>query len=96
MSQSAVRIDVQSLPPHERHSTIFATFDQLATGQALELVNNHDPRPLFAQFQNHVPGQFDWTYLEQGPRTWRVAIQRIRAGSASDGAGSCCGGGCAG
>jgi uncharacterized protein (DUF2249 family) len=96
MSQTATRIDVQSLPPQVRHSTIFATFGELATGQALELVNNHDPRPLFLQFQNFVPGQFDWTYLEQGPQTWRVAIKRIRDGAAYDGASSCCGGGCGG
>jgi uncharacterized protein (DUF2249 family) len=96
MTQTAVRIDVQSLPPHARHSTIFATFNELATGQALELVNNHDPRPLFFQFQNFVPGQFDWSYLEQGPETWRVAIKRTSGGSAYDGGSSCCGGGCGG
>ena len=96
MSQSPVRIDVQSLPPQVRHSTIFATFGELATGQALELVNNHDPRPLLFQFQNFVPGQFDWSYLEEGPATWRVAIKRVRDGAAHDGASSCCGGGCGG
>ena len=96
MSQTAVRLDAQSIPPHVRHATIFNTFGQLAVGQTLELVNNHDPRPLYFQFQNFVPGQFDWNYLEQGPDTWRVAIKRTRAGDAYDGGSSCCGGGCGG
>ena len=96
MTQASVRIDAQSIPPHARHATIFATFAELAPGQAMELVNNHDPRPLFFQFQNSVPGQFDWNYLEEGPQTWRVAIKRTKAGSAYDGGSSCCGGGCGG
>jgi uncharacterized protein (DUF2249 family) len=96
MTQTAVRIDVQAIAPRDRHPTIFATFNKLATGQALELVNNHDPRPLYYQFDNQVPGQFSWTYLEQGPETWRVAITRTKAGAAFDGASSCCGGGCGG
>jgi len=96
MTQTAVRVDAQSIPPHARHATIFATFAELAPGQTMELVNNHDPRPLFFQFQNVVPGQFDWSYLEQGPVTWRVAIKRVQAGSAYDGGSSCCGGGCGG
>ncbi len=96
MSQTAVRIDAQSIPPHSRHATIFATFGQLATGQTMELVNSHDPKPLFFRFQNSVPGQFTWSYLEQGPDTWRVAITRTQDGPAYDGGSSCCGGGCGG
>jgi uncharacterized protein (DUF2249 family) len=38
-----------------------------------------------------MPGQFDWSYLEQGP-TWRVAITRTATAERAQGAGSCCGG----
>jgi len=96
MTRTVSRIDVRTVAPPERHPLIFSTFNQLATGDALELVNDHDPRPLFFQFQNVVPGQFDWSYLEQGPATWRVAIRRTKSGAAYDGASSCCGGGCGG
>lgn len=82
-------IDVRTIPPRDRHALIFSTFDRLARGQALELVNDHDPRPLHQQFAARVPGQFSWAYLEQGPATWRVAITRTQA--AQDGAGTCCG-----
>lgn len=86
---TANQIDVRTITPTERHSVIFSTFGALGTGEALELVNDHDPRPLFQQFAARVPGQFDWTYLEQGPGTWRVAITRVAP--ASDGKGQCCG-----
>ena len=96
MTQSASRVDVRTIAPRDRHPVIFATFRQLATGQSMELVNDHDPRPLYYQFDIELPGQFSWEYLEQGPDTWRVAIKRTRAGDAYDGGSSCCGGGCGG
>ena len=82
-------VDVRRLPPRERHPTIFQTFRGLADGEAMELVNDHDPKPLFYQFQIEAPGQFLWQYLECGPETWRVRISRQASPQAKD---SCCGG----
>lgn len=95
MTQTASRIDVRTIAPRERHPLIFSTFAALDAGQALELVNDHDPRPLYFQFNDLMPGQFSWAYLERGPELWRVAITRTRTGPRAD-AGSCCGGGCGG
>ena len=95
MTMTASRIDVRTIAPRDRHPLIFSTFSGLAAGQALELVNDHDPRPLYYQFNAQMPGQFTWDYLENGPDLWRVAITRTRAGGAAEG-GSCCGGGCGG
>jgi uncharacterized protein (DUF2249 family) len=95
VSQPVSRIDVRTIAPRDRHPLIFSTFQSLATGQALELVNDHDPRPLYYQFNAQMPGQFAWAYLEHGPALWRVAITRTQDGLAAE-AGSCCGGGCGG
>ena len=96
MTMTATRIDVRTIAPRDRHPLIFSTFSGLAAGQALELVNDHDPRPLYYQFNAQMPGQFTWDYLENGPDLWRVAITRTQDGPTADGAGSCCGGGCGG
>jgi uncharacterized protein (DUF2249 family) len=88
MTHTAARIDVRTIAPRERHPLIFSTFGALTRGQALELVNDHDPKPLFYQFNAEMPGQFEWQYLENGPDTWRVAITRT---GSPHGAGSCCG-----
>ena len=88
---TAAVLDVRTLDCQDRHAQIFATFAGLDDGQALELVNDHDPRPLRAHFDMRHPGGYDWTYLERGPATWRVRIARTRS------AGGCCsGGGCGG
>ena len=92
MTQTAARIDVRTVAPRDRHPLIFSTFGRLQRGEALELVNDHDPRPLYYQFNDQVPGAFAWEYLERGP-LWRVAITRTGDGVPE---GGCCGGGCAG
>ncbi|HZN46270.1 MAG TPA: DUF2249 domain-containing protein [Ramlibacter sp.] len=96
MTQAAPRIDVRTIAPRDRHPLIFSTFNSLAAGQAMELVNDHDPRPLYYQFNAQMPGQFSWEYLEHGPEVFRVAITRTQDAPAADSAGSCCGGGCGG
>jgi uncharacterized protein (DUF2249 family) len=75
-------IDVRSIPGPQRHPLIFHTFETLAVGEALELVNDHDPFPLHNQFSFMKRGQFAWEYLEQGPDLWRVQISRIAAQTA--------------
>ena len=67
-------IDVRTIHPRERHPLLFKTFDEMDAGNAFELVNDHDPKPLFYQFQAERPGQVEWEYLEEGPETWRVRI----------------------
>ena len=44
------------MAPRERHPTILSTFDALQPGEALELVNDHDPKPLRYQFEAEKPG----------------------------------------
>lgn len=90
MTQIASRIDVRTIPPRERHPLIFSTFDGLAPGQSLELLNDHDPAPLYHQFNARASGQFSWDYLERGPVTWRVAITRVKPATHETN-GQCCG-----
>lgn len=70
-------LDVREMAPRERHPTILATFGGLASGQAMELVNDHDPKPLRYQFEAELPGTFAWEYLEEGPEAWRVRIGKL-------------------
>ena len=69
-------VDVRSIVPRERHPLIFATFRELAPGEAMLLVNDHDPKPLYYQFQAEMGGAFNWEYLESGPEVWQVRIAK--------------------
>ena len=87
------RIDVREIPLGERHSRIFNCVDSLMAGEALELVNDHDPVPLRRQFESRSAGCFEWTGLESGPALWRVRITRLPETSAAVRNDSCCSGG---
>jgi uncharacterized protein (DUF2249 family) len=75
----AQKLDVRQLPPPQRHALIFETCGKLATGDAVILVNDHDPKPLYYQFEAEQPGRFGWEYVEAGPDVWQVRITRQKA-----------------
>ena len=76
-------IDVRSMPPRERHPRIFSTFDSIAAGDAILLINDHDPKPLFYQFQAERTGQVAWKPQEQGPERWVIRIEKVADAPAS-------------
>lgn len=85
-SKTSTQLDIRSLPPKDRHSRIFETFDSMSEGSDFVLISDHDPKPLLYQFQVERAGKFDWSPLEEGPEVWRIRIHR-RAAAASPGRG---------
>jgi uncharacterized protein (DUF2249 family) len=75
-ANATTTIDVRAIVPRERHPLIFNTFHDLAPGTAFLLVNDHDPKPLYYQFQAELGGKFKWEYLESGPDVWKVRIAK--------------------
>ncbi len=73
-----VTLDVREIMPWDRHPKIFDTFDKIAPGDAIELVNDHDPRPLHYQFMMERKEQFEWKSEEKGPRHWVATIKKLK------------------
>lgn len=73
----SMELDVRSMAPAQRHSSIFAQYRSLSAGSAFILINDHDPKPLKYQFDAEYTGEFTWNYLESGPSVWRVRIGRV-------------------
>lgn len=69
-------IDVRIYVPKDKRPAIFDTFNKLKVGETMELINDHDPRPLYDHFNVERPNQFEWEYLEQGPELWRIGITK--------------------
>ncbi|MUV89101.1 DUF2249 domain-containing protein [Halapricum sp. CBA1109] len=74
-------LDVRELPPAQRHEVIFDTYADLDGGEAFVLVNDHDPKPLYHQFDAEAGPGFVWEYRKQEPGEFRVLIGK--AGDAS-------------
>lgn len=47
-------LDVREIPPPERHPMIHQTFEDMDSGEVLEIVNDHEPKPLFYEMQAEV------------------------------------------
>ncbi|MBH1940406.1 DUF2249 domain-containing protein [Mobilitalea sibirica] len=69
-------VDARQYEPKDKHPVILNTFHALKPGETMELLNDHDPKPLHYQFIIEMPDQFEWEYLENGPEVWRVAISK--------------------
>jgi uncharacterized protein (DUF2249 family) len=65
------------MPPWERHPKILEIWDKLPVGDTIELVNDHDPKPLHYQFIMEHSGEFEWESEEKRPREWVAHIKRI-------------------
>jgi len=76
MSLTIKELDIRPVPPRDKHPKIFAMFDALKVRETFQLVNDHDPMPLYYQFQAERSGQFAWEYLERGPEVWKVNITK--------------------
>ena len=70
-------IDVRTIVPIDRHKVIFETFKALKTGESMEIVNDHHPTPLKAQFSERFIDAYQWDYLQEGPDLWRVKITKV-------------------
>ncbi len=72
-------LDVRPIPGRIKHATIFQRWLDLPVGGYFVLLNDHDPVPLYYQFEGQFPGAFRWDYLERGPEEFRVKISKLSA-----------------
>lgn len=74
--QTVTELDLRALPPYQRHEKIFETWNKLKPGEALRIINDHDPKPLRYQFEAEYKDRYEWKYEQEGPKDWIVKIQR--------------------
>lgn len=77
MSNKIHTLDLRTMPPYERHGRIFQLWDSLKSGETLKIINDHDPKPLYYQFEAEFKNQFKWEYEQKGPKDWSVNINKI-------------------
>ena len=78
MVKSVKNLDLRNMPPFERHTKIFQMWDALKPGETLRITNDHEPRPLYYQFEAEHKGKFEWKYELQGPKDWIFGVKRLK------------------
>ena len=72
-------LDATKIEPRLKHATIFQTYEDLVPGDYFVLQNDHDPKPLYYQFNAEKTNEFGWEYLQEGPDEWEVKISKLKA-----------------
>jgi len=77
MTDDETIFDVREIPCQIKHPQIMQRFFGLPVGAFFVLANDHDPVPLYYQFDALFPTAFRWEYLERGPETCRIKITKL-------------------
>lgn len=86
----AAPADLRPVAPRDRLVRLLDHYHLLLPRQALELVSDQDPEPLYHQLQQREPGLFAWDTVEGGPDVWRVRVTRLAPTSGCGGGGCSC------
>jgi uncharacterized protein (DUF2249 family) len=79
-TKETTHLDVVNVAPKDRFETIMTAYDGLPGGGVLELTVDHDPSCMYYTLRaTRGEGSFAFDYLERGPETWRVRVEK-RAG----------------
>lgn len=73
----STHFDVRRIPCRVKHAQIFQRWADTPVGGHFVLVNDHDPVPLYYQFEAFFRGTFTWEYLVDGPTEFQVKITRL-------------------
>jgi uncharacterized protein (DUF2249 family) len=68
-------VDLRQVAPQARIAAALYTSQLLRAGQAMQVIDDHDPVDLQAEFEAE-PERFGWRWVERGPTVWHVSITR--------------------
>src|SRR3990167_6984198 len=83
VKEKVVKLDLRNIVVFERHPKIFKTWEGLDAGEILQIINDHDPKPLHYQFQGEYKDSYKWEYVQKGPKDWIVNITKTKASPAA-------------
>lgn len=76
--ENILKLDLRKVPVTQRHPMIFDSWEGLKPEGVLQIVNDHDPKPLRYHFESEYKDKFEWEYLAEGPEEWVVNIIKLK------------------
>jgi uncharacterized protein (DUF2249 family)/hemerythrin-like domain-containing protein len=69
-------LDVRPVAPQDRSSLVLSSFDTLSPGDILHLVSSDDAHAILDRLREERRGLFEWSPIEDDPRSRHVEIAR--------------------
>ncbi|MBI3813784.1 MAG: DUF2249 domain-containing protein [Nitrospinae bacterium] len=77
--ENIVKLDIRVIPPSARHpGIVFNMWDKLKVGETLQIINDHDPKPLHQMFESEHSGSYTWEYVSNGAQDWVINITKTK------------------
>lgn len=76
--ENVVKLDLRTTPVTLRHPAVFDAWEGLKPEGILQVINDHDPKPLRYHFESEYKDKFEWAYVAEGPGEWIVNITKLR------------------
>ncbi|GEM_PF-757084 len=76
--ENVSKLDLRKIPLTLRHPAVFESWEALKPESVLQIVNDHDPKPLRYHFDSEYRDKFEWAYLSEGPGEWVVNITKLK------------------
>jgi uncharacterized protein (DUF2249 family)/hemerythrin-like domain-containing protein len=70
-------IDLRPLPPRARHDVVFSKIQSLKSGDAITVINDHNPKPLFYQIDALWPNGYSCAIAQLDDRTFTMEISKL-------------------
>lgn len=71
------KLDLREFEARHHLSVLFERLDDLGAGDHLFVLSADDPEPLRRKIDEWCPDEFDWSWIDSGPRVW-VAELTVR------------------
>ncbi len=71
------RIDLRPFPTWERHDRMLMAFDRLAPNQAVDFINDHEPKALRVTVEGDREGVLLWDSRNAGDGRWMIRLTRL-------------------
>jgi len=74
-------VDLRAVPRSDRHPRVFAAYERLGVGDAVLLINDHEPKHLREEFDEELADAYDWDVLPGSSDAdgWRIRIVKRAA-----------------
>ena len=76
--EKVLKLDLKTVPVTQRHPMIFDSWETLSPESVLQIVSDHDPKPLRYHFDSEYKNKFEWAYVAAGPDEWVVNIKKLK------------------
>lgn len=70
------KIDISNSKSEDENRVFFETLDSLQMGEAVELINSHDPKALCNLLSQERPNEFECSYVEEGPDNGKFSVEK--------------------